>query len=105
MRPDVLFTCRNHFHDRITSLREEVKVHKTSLTPPLFIEVLVPSQGCELSCMFLLRVSILPLSKILIFYFGIVPTVWYFGIVPTVWYFGIVPTVWYFGIVPTVWYF
>jgi hypothetical protein len=40
----------------------------------------------------------------LIFDFGIVPTVWYFGIVPTVWYFGIVPTVWYFGIVPTVWY-
>jgi len=35
--------------------------HKTGLNPPLFIDV-----------------SILPLSTILIFYFGIVPSVWYF---------------------------
>ena len=52
-----------------------------------------------------LVVSILLFSTILIFDFGIVPTMWYFRIVPTMWYFRIVPTVWYFGIVPTVWYF
>ena len=47
----------------------------------------------------------MPISAILIFDFGVIPTVWYFGVVPTVWYFGVVPTVWYFGVVPTVWYF
>jgi hypothetical protein len=47
------------------------------------------------------ELSILPLSTILIFYFGTVPTVWYFGTVPTVWYFRTVPTVWYFRTVPT----
>jgi hypothetical protein len=65
----------------------------------------VPSQESERSCIRVLGVSILPLSTILIFDFGIVPTVWYFFIVPTVWYFFIVPTVWYFFIVPTVRYF
>jgi hypothetical protein len=30
-----------HLHDRIISLRGEVWAHKTSLTPPLFIEVSV----------------------------------------------------------------
>ena len=35
------------------------------------------SQESRRSWMFLLRVSILPLSTILIFYFGIVSTVWY----------------------------
>jgi hypothetical protein len=79
--------------------------HKTSLIPPPYFKVLVPSQESERSCICMLRLSISSLSTVLIFDFGTVPTVWYFGIVPTVWYFGIVPTVWYFGIVPTVWYF
>jgi hypothetical protein len=68
----------------------------------LFIEVPVPSTESERSYIFVLWVSILPLSTILILDFGTVPTVWYFGTVPTVWYFGTVPTVWYFGTVPTV---
>ena len=38
----------------------------------------VPSQESERSCFRVLGVSILPLSTILIFDFGIVPTVWYF---------------------------
>ena len=60
---------------------------------PTFIEVPVPSQETEQSCICVLRVSIFPLSTILIFDFWIVPTVWYFWIVPAVWYFWIVPTV------------
>ena len=56
----------------------------------------VTSQESERSCICVLGISILPLSTILIFDFGIVPTVWYF------WYFRIVPTVWYFRIAPTV---
>jgi hypothetical protein len=38
-------------------------------TPPLFIEVTVPSQKSERSCISALRVLILPLSTILIFGF------------------------------------
>ena len=38
----------------------------------------VPSQESEWSCTCLLRVLIVPLSTILIYDFGIVPTVWYF---------------------------
>ena len=71
----------------------------------LFIEVPVPSTESERSYIFVLEVSMLPLSTILILDFGTVPTVWYFRTVPTVWYFRTVPTVWYFGTVPTVWYF
>ena len=45
-----LLTCGTHLHDRIISLREADWVHKTSLAPPLFIEVPVPSQDNEQSC-------------------------------------------------------
>ena len=67
--------------------------HKISLIPPPYFKVPVPSQESERSCICMLRLSISPLSTVLIFDFGTVPTVWYFGIVPTVWYFGIVPIV------------
>jgi hypothetical protein len=40
----------HHLHGLIISLRGEVRAHKTSLTPPLFIEVSVPSQKSERSC-------------------------------------------------------
>ena len=60
----------------ILLLRREACPQKTSLTALCFIEVLVPRQ--VIGDVFVLRVSILPLSTILIFYFGIVPTVWYF---------------------------
>jgi hypothetical protein len=39
--------CGKHLHDRIISLKGEVCANKTSLTPPLCIEVSVPSQECE----------------------------------------------------------
>jgi hypothetical protein len=60
------------------SLRGEVWARKTSLTLPLFIELPVPSQESAQSCICVLRVSIFPVSRILIFDLGIVPTVWYF---------------------------
>ena len=106
MRVGILLTCRKHLDDLIISLGGDVIVHKTSLFQSFFfIKLPVASQGSKRSCTCVLGTSILPLSTIFIFDFGIVPTVWYFGIVPTVWYFGIVPTVWYFRIVPIVWYF
>ena len=51
---------------------------KTSLTPSLFIEMSIPSQASEWSCICVLRISILPLSLIFLLDFGTVPTVWYF---------------------------
>jgi hypothetical protein len=44
------------------SLRGEVWAHKTSLTPPFFNKVPVPSHGSEWSCISVLGVLILPLS-------------------------------------------
>jgi len=38
-----LLTCGKHLHDNVISLRMEVRVNKTSLTPPSFIEISVPS--------------------------------------------------------------
>jgi len=61
--------------------------HKTSLTPPLLIEVPVPSQESEQLCFCVLRVSILFLSTVVLMDFETVLTVWYFRIVLTVWYF------------------
>jgi hypothetical protein len=51
---------------------------KTSLTPPLFIEVSVPSQEQELSCtsMSVRGIYFVSISTNLVFDFGIVPTVW-----------------------------
>ena len=43
-RVDILLPFRQHMHDRITSLRGEVSVHKAISTPPLFIEVPVLSK-------------------------------------------------------------
>ena len=42
--------CGKKLHDRIIFLREEVRTYKTSLIPPHFIEVPVPSQEREQSC-------------------------------------------------------
>lgn len=59
----VLLTLGKHFNDLIISLRGEVCNLKTSIIPPLFIKVNMPSQKSEQSCICLLRVSILPLFK------------------------------------------
>jgi len=37
-------------HNHLISLRKEVWAHQSLLTPPLFIDVPVPSQGNERSC-------------------------------------------------------
>jgi len=66
-------------HSNAFSLRGEAWAHKTSLTPPLFFKCLSQlNQESEQSCICAFEVSILHLSMILIFDFGIVPTVWYF---------------------------
>ena len=49
-----------HRDDLITM--SQVWINKTSLSPPLFIEVSVPSHESERSCTCVLRVSILSLS-------------------------------------------
>jgi hypothetical protein len=46
----ILLTCGKNLHDRIISLSGEVCAHKTSLMPPFVIEVAVPSQESEQSC-------------------------------------------------------
>ena len=53
----ILLTCRRHLHDLIISLLGEVWTHETSLTPPLFIDVSIPSQESERSCICVLGVS------------------------------------------------
>ena len=65
----------SYLHDRIISLREKVWAHKTSLTKPFLIEVPVPGQESERSCICMLVVLILPLSMILLMDFRIVLTV------------------------------
>jgi len=61
-------------HINIMFFCHHVWAHKTSLTPPLFIEVPVPSQKNERSCICVLGISIFPFSTILTFDFGINPT-------------------------------
>jgi len=92
-RVDILLTCAKHSHDLIFSLTWEILAHKTSLAPPSFIEVPVPSQESEWSCICVLGVLILSLPTIFLLTFGTVSTVWYlfvflltFGTVSTVWY-------------------
>ena len=57
-------------------LTGKVSTNKTSLTPPLVIEVPVPSQGSELSCICVLGLWFLPLSVINLLAFANVQTVW-----------------------------
>ena len=58
------------------SLRGDIWANKTSLTLPLFIEVPVPKQEMEQSCICVVDVSILPLSEN--FYLILLLQVWYF---------------------------
>jgi hypothetical protein len=66
MRVGILFTWGRHLYNRIITLRRDAWARKASLSPPLFIEVSVPSQESERSCICVLHVSILPLSTIFI---------------------------------------
>jgi hypothetical protein len=56
--------------------KKEVWVYKTSLKPPIIIEVPVPSRESERSRV--LGVSILLIFEIFLVNFGAVPTEWYF---------------------------
>ena len=69
----VLYACRKNSHDHIISLRGKVWANKTGLSPSLFFLLKCLCQGRKG-----LGVSIVPLSTILLFDFGIIPTVWYF---------------------------
>ena len=50
VRVGTKLTCGKHLRDRIIILRRELWAHKTSLTPSLFIEVSVPREQGEWSC-------------------------------------------------------
>ena len=73
----IVSICGKHLLDRITSLKWQVWAHQANLIPPLFIEVHVTNQKSKRWCICVLEESILPLSTILIFDFGIDPTVWF----------------------------
>jgi hypothetical protein len=64
-------------HDHIVSLGREVSTLKTNLIPSLVMQVPVPNLESAQSRIGVLSVSILAFSRILIFDFEIVPTVWY----------------------------
>ena len=66
----ILPTYANYLKIRISSLIGEVWAHRTSLTPPLFIEEYVPSQESERSCICELVLSILSFSTIFLLDFG-----------------------------------
>ena len=63
-RVGIFLICGKHLHDPILLLRGKAQAHKTSLAPPVLIEVPVPNQESKRSCICVLRVSILPLSTI-----------------------------------------
>jgi len=64
-------------------IEEVFWVHKTSLTPPLFIEVPVPSHTSAQSCICVLGVSIFFSFYVFRLDFGTVLTGWYcFGFFP-----------------------
>jgi hypothetical protein len=83
VRIDIWLPCGKHLHDWIISLKGEVWVHKYSLkllSLNLYaslgvIEVHVPRQESEMSCIFVLWVSILPLSTMYLLDVGTAQTV------------------------------
>ena len=77
-----------HWYDCISSIQGEVWAHNNCLTLSHFIEVSEPRQGSDWSPVCVLCVSIVLLSTILIFNYGVVPTLFYFFIFN----FGVVPT-------------
>ena len=57
---DILLTSRKHLYDRIIPLYEDVWAHKTSLTPPLFIELPVPNHESQRLCICMLGYRVWP---------------------------------------------
>jgi hypothetical protein len=60
--------------DRIILQRLKVSAQKTSLSPPVFIEVPLSSQKSEWSSIWVLGTLILPISKIVLLIFETVST-------------------------------
>ena len=70
--------CVKHLHDVIFSLRGEDLVHKSSLTPPRFIDIPVEIQESERPCTYVRGVDFASLFTILRLNFGTVSMVSYF---------------------------
>jgi hypothetical protein len=68
-----------NLHGRIISLRGDIWAHITSLIPPRFIEVPVLIQKSERVTFCVLGYRFFLFMRFLIFYFGIVSTLWYFA--------------------------
>ena len=75
-----MFALSNTFKLFVVFFNERTRGRLTSLTLPLFIEVPVPRQESDRSCICVQWISILPLCTILIFYFGIVVTSFFFSL-------------------------
>jgi hypothetical protein len=78
----ILLICGKHLH-HITSLRGEVWAHRTSLIPPLYIEVPVLSLESEgvyvwCICTCIRGIDFIYVCTIFRLYLGTVLTVWYY---------------------------
>ena len=69
----IWLTCGKHLHGCTISLQGEICAHKLSLTPPLFIEVVVSSQEGKQSCVCVNGIHF-TFSTIFLLDFGIIPT-------------------------------
>ena len=74
----ILRACGKQSLTHYFSKRGDFFFHKASFTPSLFIKVSVPNQKSERSCIYMLDVSILPISTILSLNFRTLPTICYF---------------------------
>ena len=74
VKVDILLTCGKHLNDSIIPPRKEIWFHKASSPMTLY----QPGKWAVMYLCSVLDISILPLSTILIFAFGIVLTVWDF---------------------------
>ena len=77
VRVGMLLACEKHLDDRIISLRQKIWVHKTSLAPPLSIEVYVPRQENGRSCIFVRGFNCASFSMVFLLDFGTVLLVRY----------------------------
>ena len=77
-----LTTCGKHLPDRIISIRGEVWAHEISLSPPFIFNQATKVSGhvfvCYVMYLCVSGIDFYLFSTILIFGFGIVPTVWCF---------------------------
>lgn len=53
----IVLACEKHLHDHINVIREEVRPNKTTLAPPLCIDVPVQSHETARSCIYVIDVA------------------------------------------------